>query len=165
MTTTTQVWKLDDRVHPAPGMFSASVNTADVYRIVKCPTRSNEVNYRAEPVTRPGAPALRAGGWAFVPADGAPAKAVPPVEVVDRFPDVGAIVWVSHPKFQKTDLYVVLGYSRSGGCKLVKLGGENGRYWPSIPAGMVHALPIGLVLEAIRQRFPTLNSTGEKVLE
>lgn len=47
----------------------------------------------------------------------------------------GTVVTVSGPGWRQstTDLYVVLTEKVDGKVKIVKLGGEDGRYWPGIP--------------------------------
>lgn len=131
MTTATQTrFQMGDLVTPVPGMFSVAMVNAGPYKITKVPVGPREKNYVAMPVEGNGR-GIRAPGYALAPYDNeAPARHADGGLV---FLDVGTVVTVEHPKFKPADLYVVIGSSRKGGNRLVKLGGDGGRYWPSIP--------------------------------
>ncbi|WP_448812133.1 hypothetical protein [Agromyces bauzanensis] len=137
MTTSTprRALSVGDKVTIAPGLFPASVSTTQVFEITKVPTRANEVNYVASPVD--GGRGVRAQAFAFIPFEG---EAEAP-EVAGRREfavplTMGTVVTVTHPQFNPDDLYVVLAAARDGGNRLTRLGGENDRYWKSIPTGL-----------------------------
>jgi hypothetical protein len=123
--TATSVFFLDDlvTVHPAArGKLPADA----VYRVVATPGGSR-TKYLVENV----ADGSRISGHpgAFVRHEGPAPEAAAPLAPLQ----VGAVVRAeAGHKLDPAALYVVLGTKADGGVKLVRLGGEGGRYWPSV---------------------------------
>jgi hypothetical protein len=125
-----------DRVTISPDAgFGPSVDLSAVYVIRTVPRGANGVNYTADP--EQGGRGVRAPGYAFVAFDGTPPAKHAPIASVPSI-EAGNIVTVKHPKIAAGQLYVVLGPARkAGGTKIVKLGGDGGRYWPSMPTRLL----------------------------
>lgn len=129
MTTTT--FTVGDIVRPLP-MFT-NANFAGRYRI----TKVNPKTYRLEPLTsgRPvraqhemveAAPEEEKGGLTRVEIEDVPI--LPPV-------CMGQVVSVEGPGWKRpaSELYVVIAERADGRVKIVRLGGDDGRYWPKVP--------------------------------
>jgi hypothetical protein len=103
-----------------------------VYRI----TKILPVNIVADPVN--GGRPIKGKPELFVPAPAATAAAVTEIPYEPPL-HWGQIVTVAGRGWRQPpeNLYVVLRESPDGKSKLALLGGENGRYWPGIPRGML----------------------------
>lgn len=136
-------FKMGDVVTVAPGVFAERVSTMLPYEITKVPTRSNEVNYVATP--KGGGRGVRAPAYAFVKFEGGYNEAAVQRAVAYEIPlDQGVVVTVNHPKLG-THLYVCTGTSRDGRTnRLVKLGGDGGRYW-RIPTRLCTVVDVELL--------------------
>jgi hypothetical protein len=136
METAERTFALGDLVTVKPDMFGSQVSTVQVFKITKVPHGAREVNYVADP-HESGGRGVRGPAYAFEPYD--PANPPKPVVGLPWEPpnllDVGTIVRVKGARqIDPTVLYVVTGNSRDlKGNRLVKVGGDGGRYWKSIP--------------------------------
>lgn len=131
-----------------PALYPAACH-GQVYQVIKVPTGARQVNYTGKPVRKVG------DTWELMPAPGVKARAenmtkvdrdtepapysdgarVATVVEYKPLPDVGALVRIgpSHGNLP-AGLFVVLGDSRKpNAVRLAKLGGDGGRYWPSVP--------------------------------
>lgn len=157
--TATRSFKVGDEVVADPNAGWQAGVLGRVYVISKVPTGRNGVNYIA--TANDGGKGLRARGSMLLPAPAGGASAAlesaykaltTTVEYVP-LPTMGTVVTVSGiSKIAPTALYVVLGESASRtkpNCvKLVRLGGEGGRYWPAIPAKNLTVVDAGTLVRA-----------------
>lgn len=116
------------------------------FRITKVPVGARGVNYTAEPVDGSGR-GIKAAAYQLLP-NGHPTEVNLPPTVLPAYvplPEVGAVVAVKGIRnLDAHTLYVVQGAARNhfDAVKLVRLGGEGGRYWPAIPVKNVEVIPV-----------------------
>lgn len=140
--------KVGDLVVPNPSAYPANIHGV-VFKIVKLPVGARGVNYVCERADGTGR-GLRGPAWALLPHDPAavPASTVPGRVVtaipILPIPDVGAVVLVKGVrKIDPKTPYVVTAESRKPNCvRLTRLGGEDGRYWPSVPVENVTVISL-----------------------
>lgn len=137
MTTSTltqnRTFARGDEVTADPALFGPGV-AGIVYVIEKVPTGARGVNYVARPKGNPTGRGVRAPGYALRPYDPATDPAPRPVIECLPTPTLGSVVTVTGMR-QEADgtLFVVLGDAKKpNAVRLVRLGGDNGRYYPSI---------------------------------
>lgn len=142
--------KIGDLVTPDPAAYGPGVR-GKVYEIVKVPRTAREVNYTARPQGDPNGRGIKGPAWALLPHDPATTTTTAtgvtmvPIPVYVPTPEAGTLVRVTGvPKINPTDLYVVQGDARNAAAavKIVKLGGEGGRYWPKIPVARLTVIPV-----------------------
>lgn len=122
--------------------------TGRVFQIEKVPAGARGVNYIAQPVDGIGR-GVKAPAYCFTAYD--PDAPAVPVALPDYTPapSPGTVVRVTGiAKIDPNTLYVVLGEARQiNHTKLVKMGGDNGRYWPRIPTARLTVLSLTEVAE------------------
>lgn len=105
---------------------------AKTWKVEKLPTGRARFIVLSDPA---GGRGMKCDGWMLrkaTDAEEAAARALVPVERLH----VGTVVRVSGPGWKQPadTAYVVLGdAAKGGGMRLVVLGGDGGRYWPSVP--------------------------------
>jgi hypothetical protein len=143
MNSTGRTYNRNDLV-TLDSLFQRPGDAGKVWKVTKAPTARNQVNYLIEPVN--GGVGLRVKGYMLQPAteaEQAAAKAIAAAVPLLEPLHAGQVVTVTgHSKVTPTDRYVVLGQKADDKVKLVKLGGEGGRYWPSIPRTLLTVVPV-----------------------
>lgn len=148
--STTQLYVVGDLVKPAPNAGWPQHMLNQVFVVEKVPAGARGVNYTVKPQNGVGRGA-RGPEDAFVPYDpDAPAPLVEEMPYIP-LPDIGTLCRVK-PTVRGPEpgaLYVVTGYpqKRIDAVRLVKLGGENGRYWRAIPLTAIE------IIDPARLRF------------
>jgi hypothetical protein len=116
------------------GMYARPRDRGVIYRV----TKVMPVNIVAEPVH--GGRPIKGKPDLFVPAPADAHTSATVSTIAYQAPlSCGEVVTVAGPGWRQPaeQLYVVLRESPDGKVKLARLGGEGGRYWPSIPRSMV----------------------------
>lgn len=141
MTTTeslTRTFAIGDEVTADPALFGAGV-AGIVYVIAKVPVGARGVNYVARPKGNPTGRGVKGPAYALRPYDPtAPAAAATVIPYIPT-PEMGTVVTVTGLRDEKDGaLFVVLGDAKKpNAVRLVRLGGDNGRYYPAIPVTRV----------------------------
>lgn len=134
----TRTFAIGDEVTADPALFGAWV-AGIVYVIEKVPTGARGVNYVAKPKGNPTGRGVRCPAYALRPYDPtAPAATATMIPYMPT-PEMGAVVTVADLRDEKDGaLFVVLGDAKKpNAVRLVRLGGDNGRYYPAIPVSRV----------------------------
>lgn len=153
MTDSSKFFLPGDLVTADPALFGPSVH-GTVFKVTGVPQGARGVNYTAKPVDPEtgeftGGRGLKGRGDSLVAYDPAnpPSKHGVPLVLT---PPMGSVVTVRLRNIDPATLFVVLGDARQANCvKLVRLGGDNGRYYPRVPVSTVTVVPLAnLGLEA-----------------
>lgn len=128
-------FKVGDLFTVDPALYPAQCHGV-VYRVESLPKGAKGVNYVGKPADGEGR-GVRAPEYAMRPHD---ASAPAPEPTIGRpyvpLPEIATIVRVHGIRnIDPHDLYVVTGYPqrRVDAVRLIKVGGENGRYWKAVP--------------------------------
>jgi hypothetical protein len=150
-----KLFKVGDLVTIDPEAYSAGA-IRGVYRVRKVPV-GNGYNYTCDSVL--GGRGVKAAPYSMTKFDGTEADAKTwlsdGVRVLDPSefalpPATGTVVTVKGVRTITEGVpYVVTGESRKGGAKLVRLGGDNGRYFPHIPVKYLRVLSPVEVVDAV----------------
>lgn len=133
------------RLNPDAGWTETSLHV--LYEVTKVPSGSRQVNYQVTPLG--GGRGAKGPANAFLSAGGhiAPSSTYP--DYVPA-PTMGSVVTTTAHGV-KPGNYVVLGEARKPNhVKLVKLGGDNGRYYPAVPTRSCTAVTFQLVAQEVQ---------------
>jgi hypothetical protein len=122
-----------------------------VWKVRTQPAGARGVNYTLDNISTPGARGLKAPEHVLTAFDGTEEDARDPEKIAARqraayvqafvpAPEVGAVVTVDNPRIDARLLFVVMA-DKGDGVKLVRLGGDGGRYYPNIPTKYVTEVP------------------------
>lgn len=149
MNTLTRTYQVGDEVTVVDA--SCRGRFPGAYVITKVPVGARGVNYVAKPKNNPTGRGIRAEGQFFAPYT--PGSEPTPVTLRPYVPapPVGAVITISGIRqIDPTVLYVVLGDARGhdGGVRTAVLGGNGGRYYPSIPLANITVVDASTLVRA-----------------
>jgi len=135
-------FKLGDMVVLNPEFCTPDGN---VYEVIELPKGARGVNYRVKNVATGSV--TRGRAICFMPANET-AKAIVKVVPFQEHLVVGDVVRTVGSRWGKAlgELFVVLGSKNDNSWKIAKLGGDEGRYYNSIPRDMIEKVNVKDVL-------------------
>lgn len=135
----TRKFQVGDLFTVDPALYPAQCHGV-VYRVESLPKGANGVNYKGLPVDGSGR-GVRAPEYAMRPHDPNEQQQERPKYL--PLPEIAAVVRVNGVRgINPSDLYVVTGYpsNRMNAVRLMRLGGEGGRYWKAIPVSALEVV-------------------------
>jgi hypothetical protein len=137
-------FQVDDMVTLNPDYDTTGQYRETRFQVTKLPVGVRGVNYQVKNLTT--GKLMRGPEAAFLPLGTEPAA--PVIEAPLPSLVMGELVTVSGAGWKKstTELYVVLGLRNDGKVKIVKLGGDANRYYPSMPRKALTQVPVPAVL-------------------